>query len=166
MAGKIIKLTTTTMTEDKEEEEEEGSSSNGIRVHHRGQKRGCQKRRVHLYVNRSSRFNQACLNADRCFNVAEFTLRYKEKHILLTDAAPSLFRAVFNDDDDNENSSDVVLKIDATQAPLQKAYQVQVKSRNTTVTVDFDTKLSHLIDLSCLDVEHLVLTNQQIVRLL
>ena len=137
MAGKIIKLTTTTTTED---EEEEGSSSNGIRV--RGQKR-LSKRRVHLYVNRSSRFNQACLNADRCFNVTQFTLRYKEKHILLTDAAPSLFRAVFNDDD--ENSSDVVLKIDATQAPLQKAYQVQVKSRNTTVTVDFDTKLSDLI---------------------
>jgi len=160
MAGKIIKLTTTTTTED---EEEEGSSSNGIRVHHRGQKR-LSKRRVHMYVNRSSRFNQACLNADRCFNVTQFTLRYKEKHILLTDAAPSLFRAVFNDDD--ENSSDVVLKIDATQAPLQKAYQVQVKSRNTTVTVDFDTKLSDLIDLSCLDVEHLVLTNQQIIRLL
>ena len=117
-----------------------------------------------MYVNRSSRFNQACLNADRCFNVTQFTLRYKEKHILLTDAAPSLFRAVFNDDD--ENSSDVVLKIDATQAPLQKAYQVQVKTRNTTVTVDFDTKLSDLIDLSCLDVEHLVLTNQQIIRLL
>jgi len=159
MAGKIIKLTTT--TEDKEEEEEGSSSSNGIRV--RGQKR-LSKRRVHLYVNRSSRFNQVCLNADRCFNVTQFTLRYKEKHILLTDAAPSLFRAVFNDDD--ENSSDVVLKIDATQAPLQKAYQVQVKSRNTTVTVDFDTKLSDLIDLSCLDVEHLVLTNQQLVRLL
>ena len=162
MAGKIIKLTTTT-TEDKDEEEEGSSSSNGIRV--RGQKR-LSKRRVHLYVNRSSRFNQVCLNADRCFNVTQFTLRYKEKHILLTDAAPSLFRAVFNDDDDDENSSDVVLKIDATQAPLQKAYQVQVKSRNTTVTVDFDTKLSDLIDLSCLDVEHLVLTNQQLVRLL
>jgi len=59
MAGKIIKLTTT--TEDKEEEEEWSSSSNGIRV--RGQK-SLSKRRVHLYVNRSSRFNQVCLNVD------------------------------------------------------------------------------------------------------
>jgi hypothetical protein len=157
-----IKLTTTTMTEKEEEEEDE--ASNGIRVHQR--RRGpTMSKRVHLYVNRSSRFNVECVNADRCLYVAEFTLRHKEKHILMTDAVPSLYRAVFNDDLE-DHSSDAILKIDANHAPLQKAYQVQVKCRHTVVTVDADTKLSHLIDLSCLDVEQIVLTNQQMIRLL
>jgi len=155
-----IKLTTMT------EEEEEDEASNGIRVHQR--RRGPtlhMSKRVHLYVNRSSRFNVECVNADRCFNVAEFTLRHKEKHILMTDTVPSLYRAVFNNDLE-DHSSDAILKIDANHAPLQKAYQVQVKCRHTVVTVDADTKLSHLIDLSCLDVEQIVLTNQQMIRLL
>ena len=153
-----IKLTTMI------KEEEEDEASNGIRVHQR--RRGpTMSKRVHLYVNRSSRFNVECVNADRCFNVAEFTLRHKEKHILMTDAGPFLYRAVFNDDLE-DHSSDAILKIDANHAPLQKAYQVQVKCRHTVVTVDADTKLSHLIDLSCLDVEQIVLTNQQMIRLL
>ena len=144
---------------------------NGIQVTHRRPRRrvGLKSERLHLYVNRSSRFNVECVNADLCFNVAEFTLRHREKHILMTDAAPSFFRAVFNEDNDDNDDDDAnvaILKIDANQAPLQKAYQVRVKCRHTVVTVEADTKLSHLINLSCLDVEQLVLTNQQMIRLL
>ena len=97
---------------------------------------------------------------DECFNVGEFTLRHNEEHLVVTDLMPNIHQVVLNDDDD------APLQIDTLQSPCHLGYRLRVTARNTVVTVGSDTPLSLLLDLSCLQVDTLMLSISQMIQLL
>jgi len=113
----------------------------------------CRARRqpVHLYVSQGPLLSH-------CTNVAGFTLRYNEEHLLMTDALPSVRQILVE-----ENTP---VKIDYDQQPVQLAFLVRVMPRCTLVTVGPYTSLSLLLNIGCLHVEQVMVNGAQMFQLL
>ena len=106
---------------------------------------------IHLFVSRGVLLSQ-------CASVAEFSLKYNEEHLLMTNMLPSVHHVVVE--------KDALVKIDTDQQPVQLAFLVRVMSRRTVVTVGPDTLLSLLLNIGCLHVEQLLLNGAQMYKLL
>lgn len=91
-------------------------------------------------------------------NIARFTLKYNEEHLLMPYALPSVYQAVVTDD--------APVKIDTELPPVQLVFLVRVMPRCTMLNVAPDTKLAMLLNIGCLDVQQLMLTGTQIHQLL
>ena len=110
---------------------------------------------LHMYVSERSGIDNMW---NQCTNVAEFTLKYNEEHLLMANMLPTIRQVVVEEDGP--------VKIDNHLPCVQLVFMVRVMPRNTEVTVGPDTPLSLLLDIGCLHVEPLMLTNTQIIQLL
>jgi hypothetical protein len=107
---------------------------------------------VHLYVCQG----RQRLDVNRCFNVAEFNLKYNEEHVLMSNLMPNIHRGVVDD----------MLKIDAKEPPVQRCYRVRLVLPGTEVNVGPNTPMAMLLDMHCIRVEELVLTRKEFIHLL
>jgi hypothetical protein len=103
---------------------------------------------IHLYVCDQKKFS----------NIAGFTLKYNEEHLLMTDLIPAIRHAVVE--------KDAPVKMDTDQRPVQLAFLVRVMPRRTMVTVGPNTSLFLLLSLDCLHVDQLLLNDNQRAQLL
>lgn len=95
-----------------------------------------------------------------CTNVAEFTLKYNEKHLLVTNMLPAIHHSIV------VAEKAVVLKIDTDKELVQLAFLVCLKSRHTVVTVESNTCMSLLLNMGCIHVEPILLTGVQLFQVL
>jgi len=107
---------------------------------------------VNLYVKRGVLLSQ-------CTNVAGFSLKSNEEHLLMANTLPSVRPVIV----EKKTGS---LKIDTDQQPVQLAYLVRVIPRCTVVTIGPDTSLSLLLSIGCLHVEQILLNGAQMFELL
>ena len=90
-------------------------------------------------------------------NVAEFTLKYNEEHLLMTNQLPTI-QHVFLDEE-------AVVKIDTDKPPVHQAFLVRVMHKQTVVTVGPNTPLAWLLNMDCLHVNQIMLTGDQMYNM-
>jgi hypothetical protein len=112
------------------------------------------KQPVHMFLNTET--NNKLMS--RCSNVAQFTLKYNEEHILMPNSLPSVHHAIVD--------SDALLKIDTSLPALQLVFLVRLILKTVEITVYPDTSLDTLLTMECIHVEQIMLTSSQMVKLL